>query len=66
MNYRVGDKANHFMKGNVIGTVVDIITESKNIPWTSGGSFESRIYIVLEYADGTREKIVKSDLIKVF
>lgn len=66
MNYRLGDRAHHFMQGNKIGTVVDIITESDNIPWTTGGSFESRIFIVLEYRDGSREKIIKSDLIKVF
>ena len=66
MNYRIGDKAHHFMKGNMIGEVVDIIFEKDNIPWTSGGSFESKIYIVLKYSDGTKEKVIKSDLIKVF
>lgn len=66
MNYRLGDKACHFMQGNKVGTVVDIITESNNLAWSTGGSFENKIFIVLEYRDGTREKIVKSDLIKVF
>ncbi len=66
MNYRVGDKAHHFMKGNMVGTVVNIIHENVNTHWSTGGSFENKIYIILEYKDGKREKIIKSDLIKVF
>ena len=66
MNYRIGDKAHHFMKGNMIGKVVDIIFEKNNANWSTGGSFENKIYIILEYENGSREKIVKSDLIKVF
>ena len=66
MNYRLGDKAHHFMQGNKIGTVVDVIAENNNLAWSTGGSFENKIFIVLEYLDGSRDKIVKSDLIKVF
>lgn len=66
MNYRIGDKAHHFMKGNMIGTVVDILYENTNTHWSTGGSFENKVYVVLEYDNGAKEKVVKSDLIKVF
>lgn len=66
MNYRVGDKAHHFMKGNMVGTVVAILNEGRSNVMSTGGSFESKTYIVLQYMDGSTEKIIKSDLIKVY
>ena len=66
MNYRVGDKAHHFMKGNMIGTVVAILNEGNGNVLSTGGSFENKTYIVLQYKDGSTEKIIKGDVIKVY
>lgn len=66
MNYRVGDKAHHFMKGNMVGTVVAILSEGGSNTMSTGGSFENRTFVVLQYMDGSTEKIIKSDLIKVY
>tara|TARA_Y100000296_G_C4973032_1_gene156874 strand:- start:77 stop:280 length:204 start_codon:yes stop_codon:yes gene_type:complete len=66
MNFRIGDKAHHFMRGNKVGKVVDIKYDKQNIPWSTGGSFEHKIYIILEYPDKSKESVLKSDLIKIF
>jgi len=66
MNYKIGDKASHFMKCHKVGTVVDFVYVKTNNQWSTGGSFENKIYVVLKYDDNTTEQIIKSDLVKVF
>lgn len=66
MNYKIGDKASHFMRCNRVGTVIDFVYVKNENQWSTGGSFENKIYVVLRYPDNSVEQILKSDLIKVF
>ena len=62
---KLGDKVYHWASSNKIGEVVFIVRESSNI-MTTGGTLDSKVYMIVEYPDKSKQKILSSELNKHF
>ena len=62
---KLGDKVYHWATSNKIGQVIFVVKESSNL-MTTGGTMESKTYMIVEYPDKSRDKILSSELNKYF
>lgn len=63
--FKLGQKASHFMTTHKVG-IIKNIEYTRNNFMTAGGTTADRVYIILEYSDGTIKKYDSGDLIKVY
>lgn len=63
--FKIGQKASHFMTTHKVGTIKNIEYARNNF-MTTGGTTASKVFVILEYKDGTIAKHDVGDLIKVY
>ena len=63
---KIGDKVYHWASSDEVGEAVFIVKEKTNRVMTSGGTMQSRTYVIVQYKSGERKKILSSELQKHF
>ena len=63
--FKVGQRVSHFMTTHKVGTVVNIEYARNNF-MTTGGTTQSKVYIVVKYTEEDVQKYDSGDLIKVY
>tara|TARA_B000000557_G_scaffold237856_1_gene214974 strand:- start:36 stop:236 length:201 start_codon:yes stop_codon:yes gene_type:complete len=61
-----GQKASHFMSTHRVGEIIDIIHERTNLGWSTGGTLDTRVIIVIKYKNGEIGQYPSGDVIRVY
>jgi len=63
--FKVGQKVSHFMTTHKVGTIINIEYARNNF-MTTGGTTQSKVYVVVKYNEEDIQKYDSGDLIKVY
>ena len=63
--FKKGQKVSHFMSTHKVGTIIEI-KRTKNNLMTTGGTTESKLFIVVKYSDNDIQEHFSGDLFKVY
>ena len=63
---KVGQKASYFMSTHRVGEIIDIIHERTSLGWSTGGTLDTRVIIVIKYKNDEIGKYPSGDVIRVY
>ena len=63
--FKVGQKVSHFMTTHKVGIIINIEYARNNF-MTTGGTTQSKVYVVVKYNEEDIQKYDSGDLIKVY
>jgi len=63
---KVGQKASHFMSTHRVGEIIDLIYEKAGLGWSTGGTLDTRVIVVVRYKNGEIEKYNSGDVIRIY
>ena len=63
--FKIGQKVSHFMTTHKVGIIVNIEYARNNF-MTTGGTTQSKVYVIVKYNDDDIQKYDSGDLIKIY
>ena len=64
--FKIGERASYYLTTHKVGTIVDIQYYKTTNLFTTGGTTNARVFLLIEYNDGTQKQYPSGDVVKVY
>ena len=64
--FKIGERASYYLTTHKVGTIVDIQYYKTSNVLTTGGTTNARVFLLIEYKDGTQKQYPSGDVVKVY